>query len=157
MINAVRECGVALNILYPRYFPPPSSAPGGCSCQIGNLYGTIRDSSPLAIRCQIYIGELRDDGQLTGSQHDQDLMDCSCCAASRAISEYVLKTCTATCTTREADTETAIDSQPSARQQTLQASHSSTGARHTRTQCQQFSRRRASTLFHSRSTALPNH
>jgi len=86
VINAARECGTTLNINFPPYFPPPANAPGACSCPLGEVYFNMRISPIEATRCQNYVGELSNQGQLTGAQHVQDLYDCSCCAASHAVS-----------------------------------------------------------------------
>ncbi|KAE8443476.1 hypothetical protein EG329_001873 [Mollisiaceae sp. DMI_Dod_QoI] len=76
IIDAVQQCDALLTIEYPPYFPAPAGQPGGCSCQIGVIFGIVQEMQGDINKCNT---------KGTGAAQNTD---CYCCGASKALSAF---------------------------------------------------------------------
>ncbi|CAN8104468.1 unnamed protein product [Discula destructiva] len=90
-IQYISECPRGL--LHPTeipLFPPPDSAPGSCSCNLGKLHLAVRDSENEGSACVTSIADaalagLGDDDAVTTADKEEA---CACCGGSGAISAF---------------------------------------------------------------------
>ncbi|KAJ7111102.1 hypothetical protein C8R44DRAFT_633577 [Mycena epipterygia] len=71
---------IASSVTIP-FYPPPADAPGGCSCNLGLVYGYISESAVAPDPCDAYLNTAQ-----------ENVVDCECCKLSAPISN-IINTC----------------------------------------------------------------
>ncbi|KAJ7904031.1 hypothetical protein B0H13DRAFT_1717272 [Mycena leptocephala] len=71
---------IASSVTIP-FYPPPADAPGGCSCNLGQVYGYISESAVATDPCNAYINSA-----------PESVPVCECCKLSAPISN-IINTC----------------------------------------------------------------
>lgn len=75
------------------FYPAPDNAPGGCSCNLGEVETNATASvAKVQSTCHQYVTSIGTD----------DLLTCQCCAWSASVSAYAVASTTKACSIAEA-------------------------------------------------------
>jgi len=90
VIFALQNCPIAA--LPIPFFPAPADAPGGCSCNIGQVYIAGQAAKSEQEKCSMNVTAAASANQITPIQATVANEACTCCAASYPVSVYLFLT-----------------------------------------------------------------
>jgi hypothetical protein len=90
VIFALQNCPIAA--LPIPFFPAPADAPGGCSCNIGQVYIAGQAAKSEQEQCSMNVTAAASTNQITPIQATVANEACTCCAASYPVSVYLFLT-----------------------------------------------------------------